>query len=200
MQGRACYHKPSHQGWLIVIGNIEDKAEYSVANSNLDDCFLWNPVSFETIRLPDIDRQSFSTKSKQYFLFDLVLSSPPPSTSVSDPDNLDCVVYLLFKRVNYRENSEDMHVLAFCRPGDKQWRTKVLFVTAPHDYYFRLSIESLLCFRGELYAFCVANFENNWVIKIDIQKLWQHVVDNKQTQYIRLINNAHADFTWIGGG
>ncbi|RZC89738.1 hypothetical protein C5167_035733, partial [Papaver somniferum] len=93
-----------------------------------------------------------------------------------------------------------MHVLAFCRPGDKQWRTKVLFVTSPDDYSFRLSIESLLCFRGELYAFCEADFARNWVIKIDVQKLWQHVVDNKQTQYIRLINIAHADFTWIGGG
>ncbi|RZC88624.1 hypothetical protein C5167_016486 [Papaver somniferum] len=77
--------------------------------------------------------------------------------------------------------------------------TKVLFVTSPDDYSFRLSIESLLCFRGELYAFCEADFARNWVIKIDVQKLWQHVVDNKQTQYI-IDHIAHADFTWIGGG
>ncbi|RZC51512.1 hypothetical protein C5167_019940, partial [Papaver somniferum] len=125
MQGRAYYHKPSHQGWLIVIGNVIDKAEYSVAKSNLDDCFLWNPVSFETIQLPNLDRQSFSSKSKQYFLFDLVLSSPPSlSTTSADPDNLGCIVFLLFKHVNHRNIIEDMHVLAFCRPGDTQWRTK----------------------------------------------------------------------------
>ncbi|XP_026438177.1 uncharacterized protein LOC113336723 [Papaver somniferum] len=93
-----------------------------------------------------------------------------------------------------------MHVLAFCRPGDKQWRTKLLSVTTPGHDPFRLSIESLLCFRGELYAFCEGDFKINWVINIEIQKLWQHVVDNKQTQNIRVIKIEHEDFPWIGGG
>ncbi|RZC50190.1 hypothetical protein C5167_018616, partial [Papaver somniferum] len=56
-----------------------------------------------------------------------VLSSAPPSTSSfssSDPDNLS-VVYLLFKRVDPLEARQDMHVLAFCRPGDEQWRIKL---------------------------------------------------------------------------
>ncbi|KAI3845120.1 hypothetical protein MKX03_019787 [Papaver bracteatum] len=202
MQGRAYYHKPSHQGWLIVIGNVQDNAEYSVANSNLDDCFLWNPVSSETIRLPNIDRQSFSTKSKQYFLYDLVLSSPPLQSTTTDPDNLGCVVYLLFNRVNHPKAHEDKHVLAFCRPGDKQWRTKVLSFTAPGNDRKILSIESLLCFRGKLYAFCKNSLERGWVIQIEIQKLWHYAEAHHQTPYVyvTIIKLEHADFTWIGGG
>ncbi|KAI3908744.1 hypothetical protein MKW98_029294 [Papaver atlanticum] len=202
MQGRAYYHKPSHQGWLIVIGNVEDEAEFSVAISDLNDFFLWNPVSSETIQLPSLDRQSFSTESKEYFLFDLVLSSPPRSTSNSNPaEDLNCVVYLLYKCVDHDVATEDKHVLAFCRPGDKQWRTKVLSINAPGDDAYALSIESLLCFKGELYAFCKeSHFKDNWLIKFETQKLWHHVVNNKETKYVTIIDIGYADFTWIGGG
>ncbi|KAI3844352.1 hypothetical protein MKW92_026371 [Papaver armeniacum] len=201
MQGRAYYHKPSHQGWLIVIGNVQDQAEYSVAISNLNDCFLWNPVSSETIKLPMLDHRSFNTKSKKYFLFDLVLSSPPSTSNFTASGNLNCVVYLLFKCVNHQEAREDKHVLVFCRPGDKQWRMKVLSITAPGDDSDILSIESLLCFKGELYAFCRESyFKDNWLIKFEVQELWHHVVDNKQTQYVTIIDIGYADFTWIGGG
>ncbi|KAI3966235.1 hypothetical protein MKW92_052078 [Papaver armeniacum] len=200
MQGRAYYHKPSHQGWLIVIGNVEDNAEYSVANSNLDDCFLWNPVSSETIQLPSINRQSFCTKSIDYFLYDLVLSSPPLQGTTSDHDNLGCVVCLLYTRVDYVEARKDMHVLAFCRPGDRQWRTKMLPLTNPRNDGSIIRIESLLFFRGKLYAFCYGSLEDGWVIHIEIQKLCHHVVDDKQSQDIEIIRLEHADFTWIGGG
>ncbi|KAI3908734.1 hypothetical protein MKW98_029284 [Papaver atlanticum] len=174
MQGRSCYHKPSHQGWLIVIGNVGDN---SVPNSNLDDCFLWNSVSSETIQLPNLDSQSFSTETNQYSLYDLVLSSPPLQSNISDPDNLGCVVYLLFKFVDYLklQNPKDMCVLAFCRPGDKQWRTKVLPLTAPDDDRNMLRIDSLICFRSKLYAFCNGSLDNGWVTQIEIQKLWHQV-------------------------
>ncbi|RZC50075.1 hypothetical protein C5167_018499 [Papaver somniferum] len=206
MQGRACYHKPSHQGWLTVIGNVEDNTDqYSVANSNLDDYFLWNPASLETIQLPNLNRQSLFTKHKpeDYFLFDLVLSSPPPSTTCG-PDNLDCVVYLLFKHVNHFDILEDMHILAFCRPRDTEWRTKILSVNDPTDDYNPLSVKSLLFFGGKLYAFCKNSLEDGWVIQIDIhKKIWHQVVNNKprlEDQFIKIIKLEHADFTWIGGG
>ncbi|XP_026403563.1 uncharacterized protein LOC113298907 isoform X2 [Papaver somniferum] len=94
-----------------------------------------------------------------------------------------------------------MHVLAFCRPRDTQWRTKVLSITAPDDDGYALDIESLLCFKGDLYAFCSeSHFKDNWLIKIKIQKLWHHVVGNKQIKYVTIIDLAYADFTWIGGG
>ncbi|KAI3967467.1 hypothetical protein MKX01_012277 [Papaver californicum] len=111
------------------------------------------------------------------------------------------MVYLLYKCVNHEEALEDKHVLAFCGPGDKQWRTKVLSIAAPDDDHDILSIESLLCFKGELYAFCKeSHFKDNWLIKFDIQKLWHHVVDNKETKYVTLINLGYTDYTWIGGG
>ncbi|RZC51509.1 hypothetical protein C5167_019936, partial [Papaver somniferum] len=195
MQGKACYHKPSHQGWLTVIGNTED-------NLNLYDCSLWNPVSSETIQLPNLDSQSFNTESKQYSLYDLVLSSPPLQSNISDPDDLGCIVCLLFKLVDQfkMQNRKDLHVLAFCRPGDKQWRTKVLSLTAPGDDRNILSIESLVCFRSKLYAFCNASLEDGWVIQIEIQKLGHQVGDNEQSRHIKIIRLEHADFTWIGGG
>ncbi|KAI3969969.1 hypothetical protein MKW92_007853, partial [Papaver armeniacum] len=190
MQGRAYFHKPSHQGWLIVIGNVEDKAEYSVANSNLDDCFLWNPVSSQTIKLPKLNLQPSQTKSNQYFLYDLVLSSPP--------DNIGCVVYLLFKLVNHLDitGTEDMHVLAFCRIRDIQWRTKILSVMDPTHEYTRLRIQSLLSFGGKLYGFCKNSLEDGWVIE------FHESFSNKmlESTYFKVIKLEHADFTWMGGG
>ncbi|KAI3997107.1 hypothetical protein MKX01_006961 [Papaver californicum] len=165
MQGKAYYHKPSHQEWLIVIGNVEDNAEYSI-----------------------------------FFLYDLVLSSLPFQSTTSDPDNLGRMRFLLFKQVNHPKIREEIQVLAFCRPGDKQWRTKMLSLTAPDDDGYTLPIESLLCFKGELYAFCDASLEDGWVIQIEIHKLWHHVEDNNQSHCFKIIKLEHTDFTWIGGG
>ncbi|KAI3934160.1 hypothetical protein MKW92_043152, partial [Papaver armeniacum] len=191
MRGRACYHKTCHQGWLIVIGNVEDKAEYSVAESNLDDCFLWNPVSSEIVQLPNLDRRSFNTESKKYFMFDLVLSSPPLSSTCK----ANCTVFLIFKGMNddNDEVSHDKHILVFCKPGDKQWRTKELDSPRRDRSKF---IDTLLCFQGKLYAFSV----ENWVIEIEIQNLWHHVLVDKQTQFLRKFRVNQADFLLIGGG
>ncbi|KAI3830516.1 hypothetical protein MKW98_030679 [Papaver atlanticum] len=172
MRGIAYYHKPSHQGWLIVIGNVKDNTDqYSVANSNLDDCFLWNPVSSDTIHLPKLDRSAFTTKyeSKNYFLRDLVLSSPPlPSTSNADQDD-DCTVFLLFRGVDAKgEVCNTEHILVFCRPGDKQWRIKGLYKCSSHQDGWSGWIESLLCLKGKLYA-------RNWLREIEIKKLWHNV-------------------------
>ncbi|KAI3921718.1 hypothetical protein MKW92_031431 [Papaver armeniacum] len=184
MRGRAYYHKTCHQGWLIVIGNVGDNAEYSVADArDLDDCFLWNPVSSETIELPNLDRLSFSNKSEQLYMFDLVLSSPPvASTFNSDIDN-GCVVFLIFRGINdLGEVSRDKHILVFCRPGDKHWRTKELDGRFNPVGDFSEFIKSLLCFQGKLYAFCDTE---NWVNEIDIQKLWHNVLVDKHTQFLR---------------
>ncbi|KAI3939926.1 hypothetical protein MKW98_029702 [Papaver atlanticum] len=202
LQGKAYYHKTSHQGWLIVIGNVRDSAEYSVAESNLDDCFLWNPVSLETVQLPKLDRESITAQtklsSKDFYLFDLVLSSSPPSTT-SNPDHEGSMVFLHFKRVDQKGDDEPCNILVFCRPGDKQWRTKALNVSyySNNDYDAAIleCIESLLCFRGKLYAF----FCENWVIEIQILKLWQNVVVDRKTQYIRSFKVKDADFPVLVG-
>ncbi|KAI3900178.1 hypothetical protein MKW92_047479 [Papaver armeniacum] len=194
MRGRAYYHKSCHQGWLIVIGNVEDNTEYSVAESNLDDCFLWNPVSSEIVQLPNLDRRSFSTESKKYFMFDLVLSSPP----TCNPDNeANCTVFLIFRGMNGKRVSRDTHILVFCRPGDKEWRTKELDGRFNPDGDFSEFIDSLLCFQGKLYAFCC---DRDWVNEIDIQKLWHHVVVDKQTQFLTKFKVEVPDFPLIGGG
>ncbi|XP_026447533.1 uncharacterized protein LOC113348052 [Papaver somniferum] len=206
MQGRASFHKSCHQGWLIVIGNVGDNAEYSVADArNLDDCFLWNPVSSEIVQLPNLDRRSFSTESKKYFMFDLVLSSPLlPSTCNSD-NEANCTVFLIFRGMNYRgEVSRDTHIQVFCRPGDKQWRTKELDGRSNPIDDFSEFIESLLCFQGKLYAFCSTE---NWVNEIDIQKLWHHVLVDERAQFLRKFKVEavdfpvdEADFPLISGG
>ncbi|KAI3860107.1 hypothetical protein MKX03_033807, partial [Papaver bracteatum] len=205
MQGRACYHKTCHQGWLIVIGNVDNTDQYSVANSNLDDCFLWNPVSSETIQLPKLDRQSFpATKPEQFYMFDLVLSSPPLPPSTCNPGNYDCcTVFLIFRRMPDKgelsrcEFSRDTHILVFCHPGDKQWRTKELDGRFNPDGDFSEFIDSLLCFQGKLYAFCC---DENWANEIDIQKLWHHVVVDNQTQFLTKFKIEVPDFPLIGGG
>ncbi|KAI3843641.1 hypothetical protein MKX03_021041, partial [Papaver bracteatum] len=96
----------------------------------------------------------------------------------------------------------DAYILVFCRPGDKQWRKKGLPVaSSDHNIYLnvgrRLFIESLVCFKGRLYAFCA----DSWVIEFDIEKLWQNVVVDNQTQYrIRTFKVREADFPVIGTG
>ncbi|KAI3934162.1 hypothetical protein MKW92_043154 [Papaver armeniacum] len=195
MRGKAYFHKSCHQGWLIVIDNVDNTDQYSVDNSNLDDCFLWNPVSSETIQLPKLDGRFFSTESKKYFMFDLVLSSPPLPSTCNDPDNVNsCTVFLIFRGVNDRGGvSYDKHILVFCKPGDEQWRIKELDGTRGDRSRF---IDSLLCFQGKLYAFSV----ENWVTEIEIEKLWHHVVVDKQTQFLRKFRVNQADFLLIGGG
>ncbi|KAI3967473.1 hypothetical protein MKX01_012283 [Papaver californicum] len=179
MGGKAYYHKPSHQGWLIVIGGVDANTDqYCMANSNLNDCFLWNLVSLETIQLPNLDRQSFPPKSKDYFLYDLVLSSPPLQSTTSDPDNLGCMIYLLFK--HHPKIREEKQVLAFCRPADKQWRRKVFPCFALKASYTHSVMHPL--------------------IQIKIHKLWHRVEDNNQSNCFKIIKLKHADFTWIGGG
>ncbi|KAI3953563.1 hypothetical protein MKW92_012060 [Papaver armeniacum] len=93
-----------------------------------------------------------------------------------------------------------MHILAFCRPGDSGWSTKVLSIADPTDDYTPLHIKSLLFFGGKLYAFCKNSLEDGWVIQIDIhQKIWHHE-QGLEDQFIKIIKLEHADFTWIGGG
>ncbi|KAI3899108.1 hypothetical protein MKW92_052305, partial [Papaver armeniacum] len=199
MRGKAYYHKSCHQGWLIVIGNVVDNAEYSVAESNLDDCFLWNPVSLESIQLPKLDRRSFPTKSesKKYFLYDLVLSSPPLQSTSSFTGNPnhddDCTVFLLFRGIDHLGDVCDSeHILIFCRPGEEQWKTKDLYANGESSGF----LESLLCSNGKLFAFGV----ENWVKEIEIKKLWHNVVIDNHTEYIRTYKVQDADFTLIGGG
>ncbi|XP_026455994.1 uncharacterized protein LOC113356968 isoform X1 [Papaver somniferum] len=126
-------------------------------------------------------------------MFDLVLSSPPlPSTC--NPDNeANCTVFLIFRGMNDDEVSHDKHILVFCKSGDKQWRTKEL--DSPRGDRSKF-IDSLLCFQGKLYAFTV----ENWVIEIEIQKLWHHVVVDEQTQFFRKFNVDQDCFPLIGGG
>ncbi|KAI3935880.1 hypothetical protein MKX01_004607 [Papaver californicum] len=155
MRGKAYYHKTCHQGWLIVFGDVQDSAEYSVAKSNLDDCFLWNPVSLKIIQLPNLDRPSITIRtklpSKDFYLFDC-------------PCN----------------------ILVFCRPGDKQWRTKALderyYSNNDDDTAILECIQSLLCFK-----------------EIEIQKLWQNVVVDKKTQNTRSFKVQDAGFPVIIG-
>ncbi|KAI3939923.1 hypothetical protein MKW98_029699 [Papaver atlanticum] len=210
LQGKAYYHKTSHRGWLIVIRDVQDNAQYSVAESNLDDCFLWNPVSLETVQLPKLDRESITAgtklSSKEFYLFDLVLSSSPHNTSsftTANPNHDEgCMVFLHFKRVdNIEDDDEPCNILVFCQPGDKQWITKALNVSCYSDNDFDAGelecIQSLLCFKGKLYAFCF----DNWVIEIEIQKLWQNVVVDRKTHYIRSFKVQEADFpVLIGDG
>ncbi|KAI3942239.1 hypothetical protein MKW92_021085, partial [Papaver armeniacum] len=59
-------------------------------------------------------------------------------------------------------------------------------------------VDSLLCFQGKLYAFCTGQ---NWVIEIEIQKLWHHFVVDKQTQFLRKFKLEVAEFPpLISGG
>ncbi|KAI3956066.1 hypothetical protein MKW98_027380 [Papaver atlanticum] len=179
LQGKAYYHKSCHQGWLIVIGNVKDNAEYSVADAtNLDDCFLWNPKSSETIRLPSLDQR--------YFMFDLVLSSPP----TCNPDNDDgCTVFLIFRGLDGNGAvSSHKHILVFCRPGDKQWRTMELDHRSNPEGDDSEFVDSLLCFQDKLYALCMG--EN-----------WHHFVVDKQIQFLRKFKLEVAKFPpLISGG
>ncbi|OVA04481.1 Protein of unknown function DUF295 [Macleaya cordata] len=158
MSGKSYWQKPSHQGWLVMLCDDDDydyKADSIPPNCNFGDCFLWNPVTLETIQLPNL--LDWLNKSDQYKILDCVLSSPPKS---SNPDD-DSMVFFLFERLDER----DEQVLVFCRHGeDKQWRTKELTGYILNDG-LRNYVVSLLCFKGKLYGMCL----NFWHLEIEIQ-------------------------------
>ncbi|KAI3860113.1 hypothetical protein MKX03_033813, partial [Papaver bracteatum] len=133
-------------------------------------------------------------------MFDLVLSSPPfPSTCNNpDSDNEDnCTVFLVFRGMNDNgEVSHDKHILVFCRPGEEQWRTIELNGHSDPDGDFSKFIDSLLCFQGKLFAFGAAE---NWVMEIEIQNLWHHVVVDKETQFLTKFKVEVPHFPIIGG-
>ncbi|OVA08173.1 Protein of unknown function DUF295 [Macleaya cordata] len=109
MSRKSYWQSPSHQGWLVIL--CDDEAD-STLNLNYGDCFLWNPVSLETIQLPTL--LHWLNKSDQYFVRDCVLSSPPT--------NPDSMVFFLFSG-----DDDTSDQLVFCGIGDdKQWRTEEL--------------------------------------------------------------------------
>ncbi|OVA08899.1 Sec1-like protein [Macleaya cordata] len=141
MTRKSYWQKHSHQGWLVILCDDDDDDDgdkvdsYSNSNWNFGDCFLWDPVSLETIQLPNL--LDWLNKTDQYWIRDCVLSSPPKSTN-SDYD--DSMVFFLFERLN--ESHEQ--ILVFCRPGeDKQWRTKAL-----SGYIVNDRVKSLISFKG----------------------------------------------------
>ncbi|XP_026447532.1 uncharacterized protein LOC113348049 isoform X2 [Papaver somniferum] len=130
-------------------------------------------------------------------MFDLVLSSPPLPSTCNNPGNEDsCTVFLIFRGMN-DEVSHDKHILVFCRPGDEQWRTMELNDQSDPEGDFSKFIDSLLCFQGKLFAFGDAE---NWVMEIEIQNLWHHVVFDKETQFLRKFKVEVPHFPIIGGG
>ncbi|XP_026396476.1 uncharacterized protein LOC113291121 [Papaver somniferum] len=141
--------KPSHQGWVIVLCDVKDedsddddeKFDNSIPNWTYGDCFLWNPVTLQTIQLPNL--LSWITKPNAYQLFDCILSSPPGGAHKGGDNPVPVVLFL------FRQEDEGFdHVLAFCNRGDKQWRTQLL----SRDIINIKQLVSLHCFRGKLYA------------------------------------------------
>ncbi|OVA03999.1 Protein of unknown function DUF295 [Macleaya cordata] len=132
------WQSPSHQGWLIIVSGDDserDDSERDEANDQDSDpkcwdCFLWNPVSLETIQLPSLDIIDWD----QYVIRHCLLSSPP-----SNPD--DSMVFILYNEDDYDTTPD--HLL-FCNPGDKQWRTLELSIEKD-------SAGQVICFKGRVY-------------------------------------------------
>ncbi|KAI3997622.1 hypothetical protein MKX01_011039, partial [Papaver californicum] len=155
------------QGWLIVFGDVQDSAEYFVAESNLETMMT---VSCGTLY--------------HWKLFNYLSSIVPQLLSEL---NYHRRIFIYLTEC-YPPDDEPCNILVFCRPGDKHWRTKALderyYSNNDDDAAIVEHIQSLLSFKGNLYAFCYEN--------------WNVVVD-KKIQYIRSFKVQDAGFLVVIG-
>ncbi|OVA01301.1 Protein of unknown function DUF295 [Macleaya cordata] len=138
ISGKSFWQSPADQGWLIVLyKDVEDDGQSSNFSSQwkLGDCFLWNPVSLETIQLPNL--LPWINKNTKYHIRDSVLSSPP---SNSDGNSMAFFLFAGDERPEY--------ILLCCRPGvDKQWKA----VAFPIG---KGIVRGVFCFEGKLHISC----------------------------------------------
>ncbi|KAI3943503.1 hypothetical protein MKX01_019190 [Papaver californicum] len=185
LSGKSFYQKPSHQGWLIVLCDVA-KIDYT-PGWNFEDCFLWNPATFENIQLPSKLSSSSGYTYNDYLLVDCVLSSPP-KTDITNTNPDDSMVFFLFERC---DNDLD-YVFLFCRPGDKQWRTHKF---SRDENIITQDILSIHYFKGELYAMSSYALSN---YKIKIKKIDDD--DDSVNLCIGLFQTSNdTDFPSIGG-
>ncbi|XP_026412744.1 uncharacterized protein LOC113308499 isoform X2 [Papaver somniferum] len=150
------WQRSSFQGWLVTVCDEEDDP---TPNFNYGDCFLWNPVSMETIQLPSV--LYWYSLGDEYITKDCVLSSPPQrhgTSSTEDDDNVcdDSIVAFLFGR----KTGVGMDILVYCHPGDKEWKTHN--ITGIYDLG---DLHSMLYFKGKMYIMC----EGDEHLEIDMQ-------------------------------
>ncbi|XP_026414257.1 uncharacterized protein LOC113309953 [Papaver somniferum] len=160
-------------------------------NWDFGDCFLLNPATLETIRLPSL--LPLYHKRNEYSLIDCVLSSPPrtSTSTIAYPDNADDepLVLLLFL-LRGRDDSDGHMFLAFSHPEDKQWKTKwVLSQDSRTDEFL---ITSLCCFKDKLYLMCALDQH----LEIDKGKLWDNDDDSLTLKPFEMTNNT--GYRWRG--
>lgn len=132
------YQKASHQGWLVIRRDDEDE------KLNPGVCFLWNPLSLETIQLPNLkDLLHPIYDDDEFSIQDGVLSSPPLKISGTNlvNDNESMVYFLVLGRVN---------LIMYCRIGDTKWTT----LEIPKGIVAGKDMASLIYFKGKLYVMC----------------------------------------------
>ncbi|KAI3936884.1 hypothetical protein MKW92_027094 [Papaver armeniacum] len=148
LSGKTFWQKTSHQGWLIVLCDVKD--DNSMPNCIYGDCFLWNPLTLETIQLPSLLKWITFEPDGEYML-DCVLSSPPKTTLISTninkdvgSDDNDPLVLVL-----YQPMSELDTYTSYIATPEKQWRTQCF---SEEISGHMCEIEFLHCFKGKLYA------------------------------------------------
>ncbi|KAI3877676.1 hypothetical protein MKW98_020157 [Papaver atlanticum] len=133
LKGKSSWQKNSHQDWSIILC---DDDEFDYTPWNYGDCFVWNPLSMETINLPSflywytLDGYSFN---------DCVLYSPPKTDD--DARNRNSMVFMLFGGEKVGKD-----ILVYCNPGDKEWRMYMI-----GGVYELLS---MCYFKGKLCIMC----------------------------------------------
>ncbi|RZC54755.1 hypothetical protein C5167_013609, partial [Papaver somniferum] len=146
MEESASLESPNSAPWLVFPYGEDDN---SIPNQKYGDCFLWNPLTLETIQLPSLLQWIAAEPHGMYFI-DCVLSSPPRNNKdVESNDNDDPLVLVLYLPMSVLEVSGFAYTFLFCHPGEKQWRTQ-LFCEEIGEH--TCEVEYLHCFKGKLYA------------------------------------------------
>ncbi|KAI3849663.1 hypothetical protein MKW98_026577 [Papaver atlanticum] len=141
------WQRSSFQGWLVTVCDEEDDP---TPNFSYGDCFLWNPVSMETIQLPSVLNWFIRD---DHFTKDCVLSSPPRmngSSSTEDDDNVGDGSIVAFLFGTRRGVGKD--ILVYCYPGDREWKTQKIT-----DIYDLGDLHSMLYFKGKMYIMCAGD-------------------------------------------
>ncbi|XP_026449192.1 uncharacterized protein LOC113349430 [Papaver somniferum] len=144
LSGKIYWQKPCFQGWLVILDIFDEDACAC-------HCFLWNPVSMESVKLPNLFQWL-----TDYHFYNCVLTLPM-SNNIKES-----MVYFLLEHHTTSEN-----LLVYSHPGAKQWQSKCL-----DEYYEDLSrfVRSFHYLKGKLYILCYSE----WHIEIEINQQQQH--------------------------
>lgn len=156
-------NKIEGKAWSYLHGSFIAASKYGwLLLQKFAKTFFYNPLTMEIIQLPEMEMISFNRAS---------FSAAPNSPG--------CVCFAI-----QSSKDSDLVFISTCSPGDKEWRTVIL-------YGFYKSIEDVVYSNGNF--FCVFNGgllgayrieDHNWVLLTDMEPIIEKISPRSRTHLV----------------